>query len=426
MIIEKIKNYSIILILLLFFFLNLYQLNSQHWSAMMDMDSTVIYNSLLIASGFEQEFRDHPAFTQFLINGFIFKLISFFQNTYSANIDIILNSEKIDESFNFYFNIARIVNYVINILLILCFYKLLNLFKIKKEITYFICIILIFSKWYVMSFFSLRPEILSLVFFTISIIFSLSKKRNLILNYFFCGFFLALAMLTKIQVIFLFAIPILLIPFNTSEKKLNDLKLFNSRNIENYLIFILLLGLIIFTVFQIYIQNFPRFVSNKYLDLFFFLFSFSLILVYYLILEKYNFKFFRKNLALLSTILIGFVSCLIFFVILEKVNLLELNNFIFLRITNPIHYMGEVTLTFADGTIDLKFLIIQFLKIFTSYVYNWGELLLLLIVIFLVIKKKIYQDKKILIYTVVLFIIFFINATIHSFRSAPQYHIYYI
>ena len=75
MIIEKIKNYSIILILLLFFFINLHQLNFQHWSAMMDMDSTVVYNSLLVASGLEQEFRDHPAFTQFLINGFIFESI---------------------------------------------------------------------------------------------------------------------------------------------------------------------------------------------------------------------------------------------------------------------------------------------------------------------------------------------------------------
>ena len=63
----------------------------------------IIYNSLLISSGYEQEYRDHPAFLTFLIHGFVFKFLSFFQSNYPANIDQILDSSKIDETFQFYF-----------------------------------------------------------------------------------------------------------------------------------------------------------------------------------------------------------------------------------------------------------------------------------------------------------------------------------
>ena len=65
--IDKLENYIIAFILFLFFIINIYQLTNQHWSSIMDMDSAVIYNSLLLASGQEQEFRDHPAFTLFLL-----------------------------------------------------------------------------------------------------------------------------------------------------------------------------------------------------------------------------------------------------------------------------------------------------------------------------------------------------------------------
>ena len=105
-------------ILILFFLINLYQISTQHWSGLIDMDIIVIYNSLLVSSGYEQEYRDHPAFTTFLIIGGVFKLLSFFQDSYSTNIDVILSSQNIDKTFQYYFIVARIINYFINILLI--------------------------------------------------------------------------------------------------------------------------------------------------------------------------------------------------------------------------------------------------------------------------------------------------------------------
>ena len=52
------ENYILSAILTFYFFLNFYQLNFQEWSGMMDHDFYILYNSLLISSGLEQEGRD--------------------------------------------------------------------------------------------------------------------------------------------------------------------------------------------------------------------------------------------------------------------------------------------------------------------------------------------------------------------------------
>ena len=105
------KDNSKILIIFLFFYLillNLFQLSDQHWSSMLDLDIVMIYNSLLISSGIEQEFRDHPSYTTFLILGEIFKLLSIFFENFL--IQEIFNSENIDENLQKFFIIGRILN----------------------------------------------------------------------------------------------------------------------------------------------------------------------------------------------------------------------------------------------------------------------------------------------------------------------------
>ena len=73
------KDYSKIFLIFLFFYLlllNLFQLSEQHWSSMLDQDIKMMYNSLFISSGIEQEYRDHPAYTTFFFLGGIFKFLS--------------------------------------------------------------------------------------------------------------------------------------------------------------------------------------------------------------------------------------------------------------------------------------------------------------------------------------------------------------
>ena len=105
------KNYTPIFFIILFIYffgLNVYQMHNQHWTAMLDQDIKMIYNSLLISSGFEQAYRDHPAYTTFLILGGIFKICSVFFDNFT--IQEVLASDNIDKEFQRLFYIARVIN----------------------------------------------------------------------------------------------------------------------------------------------------------------------------------------------------------------------------------------------------------------------------------------------------------------------------
>ena len=124
------KDYSKILIIFLFTYfliLNLFQLSQQHWSSMLDQDIKMMYNSLLISSGIEQEYRDHPAYTTFFLLGSIFKICSIFFDNFT--VQEILNSKNIDENLQTLFIIGRIVNGVY------VFLVAFIIFNILKELT---------------------------------------------------------------------------------------------------------------------------------------------------------------------------------------------------------------------------------------------------------------------------------------------------
>ena len=95
----KLFYFLLFLLLSLIFF---YQISNQHWSGVLDMDLIIIYNSLLLNSGIEQEYVDHPAFTTFILNSFIYRIFNFIFN-YSNNIDYILNSANTDKLLQIYF-----------------------------------------------------------------------------------------------------------------------------------------------------------------------------------------------------------------------------------------------------------------------------------------------------------------------------------
>ena len=97
-----------------------------------------------------------------------------------------------------------------------------------------------------MSFFALRSEILSLLFFSFAMIFSLSKKK-LILSYFVSGIFLSFAMLTKIQILFFAAFLVIQIPFIFLNKNIEKMDISNSKFLHNYFI-------VSFYVSSLYVQ----------------------------------------------------------------------------------------------------------------------------------------------------------------------------
>ena len=419
------EHYLFSIIITIYFFLNIYQLNFQHWSGMMDHDFYILYNSLLVSSGLEQEGRDHPAFTTFFIHGFVFKIVSLFQNSFSSNIDEILNSNKIDETLQFYFNVSRVTNFFINLFLFLAFLKLLNILKLSKKITFFIGLSFLISGWYSLSFFALRSENLSLLFFILSMIFlafeSDIKEKNFLLS----GVFFLLAMLTKIQIILFF--PYLIFLMSTLNYKSNFLekKFLFFKIKKSSLIYFLFLFFFVYLAFQIKIQEFPRFEKNKYLDLFIFTMAIISIFLYFYVLSKNKINLVSEKLYIFSIFVIGFVFCLSLLILLDILNIVPVNDYIYLRVSNPIHYLSEFEAVYADGSINLKFILSLIYEIFSGYRQNLVELILLIILITFIWKDHFTKKKIDLIKVISLFVIFIFITLINGLRPIIYYHSYY-
>lgn len=405
------KNINIIYLIFFscIFFLHFYQLSNQHWSGVLDQDLIIIYNSILLNSGIEQEYRDHPALTTFLLHSFFYNISSFLFNV-PNEINDILNSNKINEILQFYFHVSRIINFFINLLLILIFDRILKKLDFNRHIRFFICLIFIISIGYISSFFVIRSENLSLLLLCLSANAILTKKRDLLLNFFIAGIFFALAMLAKIQIIFISLYLIYLIVYVSRNPKL---KFNDNLYLKNYLLFSFIVGILAFFIFQIYIQEYPRFETNKYLDLTFFILSFSIFLIYFYLSNN-----FKKNLLLFSSMLNGFLFLLVFFIVLDKINLLHINDFILLRITNPIHYMTEFTGKLAHGAINIDYILKNIFQVFSSYKFNLIELLIILLLLVINLKNKNF--------ILIIFSIFLINTMVMNIRYISVYHLFYI
>ena len=310
------ENYIFCAILTFYFFLNFYQLSFQKWSGMMDHDFYILYNSLLISSGLEQEGRDHPALITFVLHGFIFKIVDIFQGSFSSNIFEILNSNKIDETFQFYFEISRIINFFINLILFLVFLRLLQILEINKKITFFMCIILLSSSWYFLSLFAIRSENLSLLFMSLSILCLVKRNDLKIKNYFYSGIFFSLAMFTKIQIIFFSPFLIFFIGNTFTNYKI-DMKFFNFKINTNYFIYSMILIILGYLIFQFKIQEFPRFERNKYFDVLIFFIGIILISLYFFIISKFKINLFKEKFILFSAVLNGFAFCFFLLVLLD-------------------------------------------------------------------------------------------------------------
>ena len=116
MLVPKTKHLNLLLLLTLLIFLltSIYQLQFFHWSAILDQDITIIYNSLLISSGIEQEYRDHPGYTTFVIYGFFIKAFSIINPNIISNINDLINSKNPNEDIQNLYFFCRIINVFIN------------------------------------------------------------------------------------------------------------------------------------------------------------------------------------------------------------------------------------------------------------------------------------------------------------------------
>ena len=344
------KNYTPIFFIILFIYffgLNVYQMHNQHWTAMLDQDIKMIYNSLLISSGFEQAYRDHPAYTTFLILGGIFKICSIFFDNFT--IQEVLASDNIDKEFQRLFYIARVINGFYIFLITFFIYKIL----IELKVSNFISILSTSLSLFFISFYELlflvRSEIVSVLMFLISFYF-LTKflNRNNIIYIILTGLFFCLSMLAKIQVIFLYftvlvALPFLINHLDASDK-FNSLIKKSKILVLSKIIIILFLGLNILSQFTLS-KNFlselddPAFSLLHNEDLILLLFFVLIYFLFIKLLSKYY--LINSNLVVISLgmIITGFVICLLTIFLLDITNVIPFHKFNLLRLTNPVKFM---------------------------------------------------------------------------------------
>ena len=288
------KDYSKILIIFLFTYfliLNLFQLSQQHWSSMLDQDIKMMYNSLLISSGIEQEYRDHPAYTTFFLLGSIYKICSIFFDNFT--VQEILNSKNIDENLQTLFIIGRIVNGFYVFLVAFIIFNILKELNVNKYICIFSTLtIILFQDTYELLFL-IRSEILSLLMILLFLYFLIKFiKTNKIKYTLLSGFFLCFSMLAKIQVIFLFVTFLISLPFLINHFKFQKHKnnLIYGKNyyilcfsllvlfLSSYVFFQILLGIV-----MLHEYNDPRFYFTHNIDLFLFL----IFLIFYSLYIKF-------------------------------------------------------------------------------------------------------------------------------------------
>ena len=350
-IINSEKKFFLLIFLVLFLF-SFYQFYDQHWTSILDQDPIIIYNSLLLASGFEQEYRDHPAYTTFLILGGIFKFLSLFLSKFT--LFEILNSNSIDQDFQKLFYIARLLNTLYIYLSALFIFKILKEFNVKTSISLIGAILFLIHLSTFEVLYLLRSEIVSILFFLIAFYnFLRFINTNNIFYIVFCGFFLCFSILAKIQVIFLIFIFLVIIPYLINYLNYNNEKLYdilNQHSITKSKI-IIYFFIAFFVFYQTFIgiiflkeTNNSIFFLNNNLDFYFFIFFLVFYKLYLLVLTKYK-QFNTKIITLsLSLILIGFILAVIFIFILDILKIIPIHKSIFFRIMNPLEFMNTYTI----------------------------------------------------------------------------------
>ena len=335
-----------IVLFLYFFSLNIFQMHNQHWTAMLDQDIIMIYNSLLISSGIEQSYRDHPAYTTFLILGGIFKICSIFFDNFT--LQEVLSSNVIDEEFQKLFYISRIVNNFFIFLIIIFIYKVLQEFNISQSIALLAISFSVFFMSFYELLFLIRSEVVSILMFLISFYFLIRFfKTNNIFHILLTGLFFGFSMLAKIQIIFLFLTTLIALPFL--------INYFSASDRLNYLIqnskllglsrIILILFILLFILIQTFLAkifldfNDQTFSLSHNEDAFLFLFFVSLYLIFIKILSKYYSMNINQIVVSIGLIISGFVLCLIFVLLLDFINIISFHKLNLIKLSNPIKFM---------------------------------------------------------------------------------------
>ena len=425
---QKNKNLFFFILFSYVIGLSYFQSLSQHWSAYYDMDGWVIYNSSLIASGYDQEFRDQPAFTLFTIYALIFKIISLFNGNLVFKIEDIITSDNSDLVFGNLFILLRFVNSLLMVFTLLFIYKILRIFNIYKLQACLALLIVCFSPTFYQNLFEARTETLSVLTFLISFYFlaNFFKKKESLLNLLLAGMFLTFSMLTAIKIIFLFLFIFLLIPIlgGLFEKKINSSNLISKNKIFVLCSIFYIMLIILYTFLELfYINKHPRFASVNNIDLkIFILFNF-VFLLYLIVISKFNFNKFKEFFNIFLFYLIGFILGIILVLFLDFLKITQINFAVIGRLTNPFYYMSVYS-SFRGTSLGAEYFINTFSIFFNDFKFD--KILFISMFIILIFSLRVdflNKNKKLLLFKIILFFCIIFNIFVFNLRYFVLYDI---
>lgn len=401
---------------------------TQNWSSIIDFDLTVIFNSLQVISGYEQDFREHPGFTQFIIYGIFYKFFSFFDSNLVINVDQLLELKNSNDNLQKLFLISRFANSIFYIFILFFFSRICEILEIKYELILISLIGIVLSNTSISNLLILRADVIAIAFMLAAFYFLLSfvKYEKKIIKLFLSGTLILLGLLAKIQAIIIL-VPILCFVFifinnelESGEIDLNIIKYFN------YYVIFYSFFLIIYLILQYFIYQHPRFSDQNYIDVIIFVIFNTLLLFIFFLAGKKNNQIFKIIFSVFILILVGFFFSLIFLFILSYLDIFKLSPYILLRLTNPFYYL-KVYSPISEANIDISFISNFFTIILKGIRVEIYGLIILFLLFFYSISKDLFQaNNKKLQYKIVFFISIMLIILSFNFRYYSLYDLYYL
>ena len=422
------------IIFFLIIILTIFQSLYQDYTSIIDFDLTVIHNSLQLVSNKYPDFRDLTSYSHFLSYGIFYKLYSFFDQNLITDIDLLVKTSNPEVVLQKLYVISRVANSIIHLIMIIFFYKLLGIFNINYYYKIITVLFLIISETFIANLNILRSDIVAVCYFYLSTYFLFKfVDNNRILNIFLVSLFMILSLLAKVQIIFSFMFIFLFFIFYVclEKKETLDNDLFE-KIIKKYSNYILLFFILLYFLFQIFINNFINSTSKiGYLDLFcfsiFFLITFFLI-VFLCKINNLSSKYFYYTYSLI--IFFSFFHVLLLN-ILGFLNYIKIDFNILFSLTNPFYFL-KIYSPLSESNFSYALIIDFFLILFKKLNFNWVYFVLLLTLLLITFFRMTFDKENFsLNIKKYIYILLFITFTlfliaINNFRYNIFYNIYSI
>lgn len=434
---KKITN-KLLLFSLLFILMitsTIFQSIHQDYTSIKDFDLVVIHNSLQLVSYQFPDYQDLTAYSHFLTYGIFYKVFNFFDHNLVSNINLLMKLENPEVVLQKLYLISRIANCTIHFVTIIFIYGILSIFKIDEYYKIITVLFILFSKTFIANFIILRSDIVAACYFFISTYFLLGFiKTPKFINLFFVSLFMIFSLLAKVQIIFLYMFLFFFFIFYSSyedKKEFSKNNFFLSKIFEINLKYVLLFIIILYFIFQIYLNNFVNSSTGVgYLDVFCFLIYFLIMYIAIFYMCKFK-KITNQYLYNIFCIILSLsIMHVLFLKFLNIIGLIKIDFSIIFSLTNPFYFLKSYS-PFSTQEFSTNMISDIIIILFKDFNFNLIYSFLLLIVVLLSfyktiinLKEKQFNRSYIYIFLITINIMFLIAIT--NIRNNAYYNIYII